>query len=190
LALAERAGPWRFAPVAVVGALLLAYPFLVKDPFWDDVAILALVGAGTAAAWNLLGGFAGQVSFGHSIFFGIGAYTTGYLLIHAGWSPWLGMALGAVVAVVAGLVIGFPTFRLRSHYFSIATIAMQQLAFVIALNSNQLGSATGLQLPLRSEGVVNLQFSVRDLLDGAALEAAALPEPVEGPAPPGAYTCC
>jgi branched-chain amino acid transport system permease protein len=153
---------WRLAPVVAVGGLLLAYPFVVRDPFWDDVAILALVGAGAAAAWNLLGGFAGQVSFGHSIFFGIGAYTTGYLLIHGGWSPWSGMAVGAVIAVAAGVVIGFPSFRLRSHYFSIATIAMQQLAFVIAVNSTQLGAATGLQLPLRAEGVVDLQFSVRD----------------------------
>jgi branched-chain amino acid transport system permease protein len=152
----------RFGPVAAVAVLLVAYPFLVKDPFWDDIAILALVGAGTAVAWNLLGGFAGQISFGHSIFFGIGAYTTGYLLLHRGWSPWVGMAAGALLAVAVGLLIGFPTFRLRSHYFSIATIAMQQLAFVIALNSSQLGSATGLQLPLKSEGVANLQFSVRD----------------------------
>lgn len=146
----------------LIGVLLTAYPFAVKDSFWQDVAILALVGAGTAAAWNLLGGFAGQVSFGHSIFFGIGAYTTGYLLIHRGWSPWVGMAVGALIAVAAGVVIGYPTFRLRSHYFSIATIAMQQLAFVIALNSTALGSATGLQLPLEREGLLNLQFPVRD----------------------------
>ncbi len=159
---ASRARLLRLAPVATVGALLLVYPFVVRDPFWDDIAILALIGAGSAAAWNLLGGFAGQVSFGHSIFFGIGAYSTGYLLIHGGWSPWLGMAVGAVIAVAAGVVIGFPTFRLRSHYFSIATIALQQLAFVIAVNSNQLGAATGLQLPIKSESLVNLQFSVRD----------------------------
>ena len=152
----------RFLPVIVVGTLLVIYPFVVKDAFWQNLAILALVGAGAAAAWNLLGGFAGQVSFGHSIFFGIGAYTTGYLLVHYGLSPWLGMVAGAALAMIAGIVIGFPVFRLRSHYFSIATIALQQLAFVIALNSNALGSATGLQLPLKEDSLANLQFSVRD----------------------------
>ena len=155
----------RFLPVAVVGMLLLAYPFVVKDAFWQNLAILALIGAGTAAAWNLLGGFAGQVSFGHSIFFGIGAYTTGFLLVSHDTSPWLGMLAGAALGAVAGVVIGFPVFRLRSHYFSIATIALQQLAFVIALNSKPLGSATGLQLPLKAESLANLQFSVRDATD-------------------------
>jgi len=145
-----------------VAAALVAYPFLVKDPFWQDLAILALVLATAAAGWNLLGGFAGQVSFGHSIFFGIGAYVTGYLLLRFDASPWLGMAAGAALAVGAGIVIGFPAFRLRSHYFSIATIAMQQVVFTVVLNNRELGSATGLELPLKPAGLANLQFSIRD----------------------------
>ncbi len=152
----------RCAPVVVVGILLAVYPFLVKDAFWTNLAILAMVGAIAATAWNLLGGFGGQISFGHSIFFGIGAYTTGYLLVQRDLSPWLGMAAGALLAVLAGLVIGFPVFRLRRHYFSIATIAMQQVAFVLVLNSKPLGAATGLELPLKPASVANLQFSVRD----------------------------
>jgi branched-chain amino acid transport system permease protein len=155
--------PWApWAAVAVVGLALLAYPFVVKDSFWANLAILALMGASAATAWNLLGGFGGQISFGHSIFFGIGAYTTGWLLLHRDLSPWLGMVLGAGLAVVAGLIIGFPVFRLRRHYFSIATIAMQQVALVLVLNSKALGSATGLELPLKPSSLVNLQFSVRD----------------------------
>lgn len=155
--------PWAsWAAVAVVGVALLAYPFVIKDSFWTNLAILALVSASAATAWNLLGGFGGQISFGHSIFFGIGAYTTGWLLLHRDLSPWLGMAAGAVLAVAAGLIIGFPVFRLRRHYFSIATIAMQQVAFVVVLNSKPLGSATGLELPLKPSSLANLQFSVRD----------------------------
>jgi len=145
-----------------VALLLTVYPFLIKDPFWTNLAILAMVGATAAIAWNLLGGFGGQISFGHSIFFGVGAYTTGYLLIHRDLSPWLGMVAGALLAVIAGLVIGFPVFRLRRHYFSIATIAMQQIAFVLVLNSKPLGAATGLELPLKPASLANLQFSVRD----------------------------
>jgi branched-chain amino acid transport system permease protein len=150
------------APVAAVGAVLVAYPLVVKDPFWQNIAILALIGAAAAAAWNLLGGFGGQVSFGHSIFFGIGGYTVGYLLVARGVSPWIGLALGAVLAAVAGVVIGFPVFRLRTHYFSIATIALQQVLLVLVINSRSLGLATGLQLPIQQEGLATLQFSVRD----------------------------
>ncbi len=163
MARAELPAPLRrFGPVVGAAILLAAYPFAVKEPFWQNLAILVLVGASTAAAWNLLGGFGGQVSFGHSIFFGIGAYTTGYLLLTRNLSPWIGMGAGAALAVLAGLAVGFPVFRLRSHYFSIATIAMQQVALVVVINSRQLGLATGLELPLKQEGLQNLQFSVRD----------------------------
>ncbi|MBJ7605228.1 branched-chain amino acid ABC transporter permease [Candidatus Dormiibacter inghamiae] len=159
-----RADLRRFAPVAAVGLLLFVYPFVVKDAFWQNVAVLALVSASAAAAWNLLGGITGQVSFGHSIFYGTGAYTTGYLLVRYGLSPWVGMAAGCLVAVALGIVIGFPVFRLRSHYFSIATIAMQQVIFIIVVNNKALGAATGIELPLREASLANLQFSTRDLL--------------------------
>ena len=152
----------RLGPLAVAAIVLAIYPLVVKDPFWQNVAILGLIGASAAAAWNLLGGFGGQVSFGHSIFFGIGGYTVGYLLLARGMSPWIGLAVGAVLAAIAGVVIGFPVFRLRTHYFSIATIALQQVLLVVVINSRPLGQATGLQLPLQEEGLRTLQFSVRD----------------------------
>jgi len=153
----------RYLPVLGVGVGLVVYPFLVKDPFWQNLAVLVLINATAAAAWNLLGGFAGQISFGHSIFFGVGAYSTGFLLLRFGWSPWLGLLVGAVVAIGIGLVIGFPVFRLRSHYFSIATIALQQVLFIVVVNSKALGQATGLELPIRPQSLAQLQFSTRDL---------------------------
>lgn len=162
LVAAGRRALWRLAPVLVLGLALLAYPFVVTDPFWSNLAILALIGAVAAVAWNLIGGYAGQVSFGHSIFFGTGAYATGFLLARHGLNPWLGMGLGAALAVLVGLVIGFPVFRLRSHYFSIATIAMQQVVFVLVINSSVLGAAQGLELPLKESSLVNLQFSARE----------------------------
>ena len=138
------------------------FPFVVKDAFWQNLAVLVLIYASAATAWNILGGFTGQISFGHAFFFAIGAYTTGYLLIHQGWLPWIGMAVGAVLAAAAGVVVGLPVFRLRSHYFSIATIAVQQVAFILVVNNVALGSATGLELPLKPESVANLVFSIRD----------------------------
>jgi branched-chain amino acid transport system permease protein len=152
----------RIIPVAIVGIALLVFPFVVKDAFWQNLAVLVLIYASAATAWNILGGFTGQISFGHAFFFAIGAYTTGYLLIHQGWLPWFGMAVGAVLAAMAGVAIGFPVFRLRNHYFSIATIAMQQVAFILVVNNVALGSATGLELPLKPESLANLQFSIRD----------------------------
>lgn len=140
---------------------LIAYPLVIKESFWQNLAILVLVNATAAAAWNVLGGFSGQVSFGHSIFFGIGAYTTGFLLLR-GVSPWLGLLAGAGLAVAAGLAIGFPVFRLRSHYFSIATIAVQQVIFTLVINNGALGAGTGLELPIKTASLANLQFSARD----------------------------
>jgi branched-chain amino acid transport system permease protein len=145
-----------------VGAALLAYPFLVKDPFWQHLAILTLLLASLASAWNIIGGMAGQISFGHSIFFAIGAYATAYPIIHAGVVPWVGMVIGSALAVVAAIIIGVPVFRLRGHHFSIATIAMQQVLLVFVINSAALGRATGLEVPIESSSLWNLQFSVRD----------------------------
>lgn len=96
------------------------------------------------------------------MFFATGAYTTGYLLIHVHLIPWLGIAAGALLATIVGIIIGFPVFRLRTHYFSIATIALQQVAFIVVVNNSALGAATGLELPLKPESLANLQFSIRD----------------------------
>lgn len=154
---------WRAAaPVVLVGLGLLAFPFVVKDPFWQNAAILILIFATAATAWALLGGFAGQLSFGHSLFFSVGAYTTALTVINSAISPWVAMVVSALLAAVVGTAIGFPVFRLRSHYFSIATLAMQQVAFVIVINSPALGESAGLPLPLRPASLANLQFSIRD----------------------------
>lgn len=155
----EYSGLSKLAPVA---GLLIAYPFVIKDPFWQHLAVLTLLMAALATAWNILGGFTGQISLGHSIFFAIGAYSTAYLLIHAGLVPWLGMAVGCGLATVAAMVIGLPVFRLRGHHFSIATIAVQQVMLTIVTNSASLGRATGLEIPIERQSVVNLQFSIRD----------------------------
>ncbi len=152
------------APGAVA-VLLATFPFVVKDPFWQNVAVLVLIFATAATAWAVLGGFAGQISFGHSLFFSVGSYATAYVVIHPGLSPWVGMVGGALLAAIIGTIVGFPVFRLRSHYFSIATIAMQQVAFVLVTNTEQLGDASGLAIPLRSPSLANLQFSIRDKTD-------------------------
>jgi branched-chain amino acid transport system permease protein len=86
------------------------------------------------SAWNVLGGFAGQVSFGHAALFGIGAYVTMILYLKAGLSPWWGLLLGGLAAALASLPIGLVCFRLRGPYFSLATLAVAEIVKLVALN--------------------------------------------------------
>lgn len=105
-------------------------PFVVRDAFLLDSLILILLWGAAAAAWNVAGGYAGQISLGHSAFFGLGAYSAALLGTRWGVSPWIGLAVGAVIATAAGLVIGFLSNRLRGPYFVLATIASSQVLLV------------------------------------------------------------
>ena len=113
----------RAAVVAVVLVLILAPPLLTSNPFFLHLGITVLLWTLLGAAWNLLGGFAGQVSFGHATFFGVGAYTTMILYLKMGLAPWYGMVLGGLMAVLVSLPIGLICFRLRGPYFSLSTLA-------------------------------------------------------------------
>ena len=99
----------------------------------------------TSLGWNLLGGMAGQVSFGFAVFFGLGAYTTA-LLMHAGHSAYFGFAGGAAIAMLASFFIGLPTFRLRGPYFVIATIGVTEAVRVIMNNIDVTGGASGYRI--------------------------------------------
>jgi branched-chain amino acid transport system permease protein len=126
-------------------ALLLAFP--ASDPSANAIRLIFItaVWTTTSVAWNLLGGMAGQVSFGFAVFFGLGAYTTA-LLMHAGRSPYFGFIGAAAVAVLASFVIGLPTFRLRGPYFAIATIAVGEAVRVIMNNLDITGGASGYRI--------------------------------------------
>jgi branched-chain amino acid transport system permease protein len=127
------------------GAFLLLAPVFAErgteNDLWNMSFFVVL-----AAAWNLLGGFAGQVSLGYSAFVGIGAYTT-VLLAKAGWSPWLTLPVGAAIAAAFSVVVGLPTFRLRGPYFTIATIGVGEAVRVIASGLDFTGGSSGLRMP-------------------------------------------
>jgi branched-chain amino acid transport system permease protein len=148
----------RRALVVVLAMALLAFPAVFVKPYPRDVMIKILLYALLAQAWNLLGGYAGQISLGNAVFFGIGAYTSSVLVMWGGLSPWLGMLAGMAVAVLVSQVIGFPCFRLRGHYFAIATIAIGEIVQTIMINWDALGGARGIWLPMRPETFVNFQF--------------------------------
>ncbi|HEX7285929.1 MAG TPA: branched-chain amino acid ABC transporter permease [Candidatus Angelobacter sp.] len=99
----------------------------------------------TSLAWNLLGGFTGQVSFGFAVFYGLGAYVTA-LLINAGRSPWFAFLCAAGIAALASFLVGLPTFRLRGPYFAIATIGVGEAVRVVMNNLDFTGGASGYRL--------------------------------------------
>ena len=119
--------------LAGVAAVLLAFvPALMRallydHAYWTQIYIWVLFFGMCATAWNIIGGYAGQYSFGHAAFLGIGAYASTLLYLNLGLSPWIGMLIGGIVAALAGALISYPCFRLRGAFFSLATIAFAEM---------------------------------------------------------------
>ena len=153
----------RLLALAGLGCAALAFPLAVRAPAAQNVAILMLMTAQLGVAWNLLGGWAGQVSLGHAAFFGCGAYVSTFLLLRFGLSPWLGMAAGALAAAALSMVIGWPCFRLRGHYFAMATIAVGEIVQAVVTNWDALGGAVGLYLPVAEAGWRGLVWNTTKL---------------------------
>ena len=134
--------------LAVGIAVLIALPMVVKSSFAIDIFIRILLFSFIGTAWNLMGGYAKQLSLGHAAYFGLGAYTSTLLEINYNVSPWLGMIAGGVVAVLASLPIGWLCFRLRGPYFTIATIATAQALMLIFLKFRDFAwGAEGTTIP-------------------------------------------
>ncbi|HEV3039231.1 MAG TPA: branched-chain amino acid ABC transporter permease [Candidatus Angelobacter sp.] len=131
-------------PLLLLLALLLL-PAAGLKPNVIRLLFITYVWTITSIAWNLVGGFTGQVSFGFAVFYGLGAYTTG-LFINAGGSPYLGFIEAAGIAALASFLIGLPTFRLRGPYFAIATIGITEAVRVIMSNLQITGGASGLSI--------------------------------------------
>lgn len=167
---------WYALPVllAVTFVILAALPILrgfvvlgYSPLGWISInmLIVTLIWATTAQAWNIMSGYTGQFSFGHAAFFGIGAYATIILTADFGISPWFGMLVGSVVAALYGLLIGALTFRykLKGHYFALATLAFAELLRYLFSNIARLGGASGYFRPLPQEyadgpGLAAFQF--------------------------------
>jgi branched-chain amino acid transport system permease protein len=138
------------APAAVFFAVAGLVPLVVRDAFFLDSLVLILIWGASAAAWNVAGGYAGQVSLGHSAFFGLGAYAAALLGTRWGLSPWLGLAAGAVVASAIGVLIGYLSNRLRGPYFVLATIAFSQVLLIVGSRWRGFTSGSeGIPVPFR-----------------------------------------
>jgi branched-chain amino acid transport system permease protein len=145
------------ALLVVLGAVV---PFLAGQ-YWLDVAFLAAIYAGIASAWNVAAGFSGTSSFGHGLFFGIGAYSSGALFYHHRTSPWVGIVVGSALAAVAGVVIAWfgVRYRIRGLSFAVLTLAFAEIAFLFVSTFDPLGASRGISLPPpAAPGLASLQF--------------------------------
>jgi branched-chain amino acid transport system permease protein len=144
--------------VCFLGAALLVYPLVFSGAFYLDIGVTFLLAAISASAWNIVGGYAGQVSVGHSMFFGVGAYTPLVVYTLWGWPPIAGIPLGIALSIGLAIVIGMPTFRLTGHYFSMATIAVAELIRIFFGTWDMVGAAIGLQGPAVARSFWDLTF--------------------------------
>ncbi len=139
---------------------LLAYPFVFAKPYAHHVMIMIFLYALMAQAWNILAGYCGQISLGHAVFFGIGAYSSAFLFTSFHITPWLGMLVGVIVAMLMAVVIGIPTLRLKGHYFAIATLVIGESVQVVFQRWELVGAASGIWLPIvRQNPLFNFQFN-------------------------------
>jgi len=136
--------------VLILGFLAAAIgPLFIKNDFYLDGFILIFLWGAFSGAWNIISGYAGMVSLCHNAFFAIGAYTSTLLFLRFGITPWAGLLVGGLLAAAVGLLLGIVCFRLRSHYFVLATLAFGQVTFIISTNWRSLTEgAEGLALPI------------------------------------------
>lgn len=129
---------------------LLLFPLLVKSKFYIHIMILIFLYAAASSGWNIVGGYAGQMSLGHAAFFGIGAYTSTLLFVHFGLTPWLGLWAGGLLAGMVAAAIGYACFRLRGDYFALATIAFAEVVRIVAIWWRSLtGGSMGVLIPFK-----------------------------------------
>ena len=160
---AERLWPrpplWVMASGATGAVLLLAFPFIFRSVFSHHTMILILMYALMAQSWNVVAGFSGQISLGHAIFFGIGAYSSTVLFAKYGITPWVGLLVGIMISTLAAVAIGVPTLRLRGHYFAIATLLIGSSGQIVFQRWDWVGAASGLYVPInRTSPWFYLQF--------------------------------
>ncbi len=151
-----------FLPIVIVVAALAAVPLIVHSNVVLNFLVVTLMIALAGQGWNILGGYAGQYSFGHAAFFGTGAYVTAILQVHYGVDAWIGFAAGIAAGALAGAIIGALAFRagLRSSYFALVTLAFAEVLRILASVSPITGAGVGLlvKLDLRAQ---SFQFQSR-----------------------------
>jgi branched-chain amino acid transport system permease protein len=150
------------AAIVLFVLLVGSIPFVTDSGVVLNFVMMALYACLLAQAWNVLGGFGGQFSFGHALFFGTGAYVQVMAQVHAGWNPWTTLALAMAMSALVGMLVGALSFRygLKGSYFALVTLAFAEVFRIVALSVPFTGAGVGLMLPLR-ESFSNMQFASR-----------------------------
>lgn len=151
-----------YSAIAVFVLLTGSIPFFTESGVVLNFVMMALYACLLAQAWNILGGFGGQFSFGHALFFGTGAYVQVMAQVHLGCNPWIALLLAIGMSAVVGLVVGALSFRygLKGSYFALVTLAFAEVFRIVALSVAFTGAGVGLMLPLQ-ESFSNMQFASR-----------------------------
>jgi branched-chain amino acid transport system permease protein len=136
--------------LGVVGFLLLI-PVFGANAFYLHLLIMIFMYAVMSQSWNIIAGLSGQISLGHVVFFGIGAYTSSVLYVEFGLTPWIGLFVGVLFSAVVAILIGIPMLRLSGHYFAIATLLIGIGFQVVFQRWDLVGAASGLWMPLTEE---------------------------------------
>lgn len=151
-----------YLSIFIVVALLALAPLLANSNVVLNFLIYTLIVTLGAQGWNLLGGMAGQNSFGHAAFFGTGAYVISLWQINLGLGAWTGFVVAVAAGALVGWIVGFLSFRagLRGSYFALVTLAFAEVLRVLANSASFTGGAAGRLLPINL-GAENFQFSDR-----------------------------
>jgi branched-chain amino acid transport system permease protein len=171
----KRRANFELVALVALGLFFLAVPQFVESRFWLGFWTMTLFFALLGQSWNVLGGYAGQMSFGHALFFGTGAYATAVMQVRFGLDAWTSAALGMGAGALVGAFTGAITFRygLRGSYFALVTLAFAEVFRALANSWEFTGSGFGMLIPMKA-GAANLQFADRESFYYAILLLVAL----------------
>lgn len=141
----------KYIPLGMLALVVLSIPLVIDNQYILHSIVMILLYAYLSTSWNIVGGFAGQLSLGHASFMAIGGYASTLLAIHFGLTPWIGMLVGGCIAAFVAVLVGIPSFRLKGAYYSLATVAFAEglsmiLQTVNRVGSIELGGAEGLRV--------------------------------------------
>ena len=150
---------WKNPGWVLLILFLAFFPILFTSDYHRHMAIMILLFITLAEAWNLIGGYAGQLSLGHALFFGVGAYTSTLLYLKAGISPWVGLLVGIVLSGMLSAIIGIASLRLKGPYFALVTLAFAEVLLIIThLWEGLTNGALGLSIPAVGNSLIDFQF--------------------------------
>ena len=148
--------------IAAFAATVLALTLAFDSGVWLTFLMMVLYATLLAQSWNVLGGYGGQFSFGHALFFGTGAYVQAIAQVSHGLNPWAALPLAVAAAAAVGLFVGALSFRygLKGSYFALVTLAFAEVFRILAVSAGFTGGGVGMMVPLK-EGLANMQFGSR-----------------------------